>query len=161
MLQLDRALPTEPDCRNVVEEDAPALGALMLAAYRDTVDYEGETLTDAVAEVRKTLAGGYGPFLSNCSFLAERAGGPVAACLVTLGDDGRTPLLAFSITHPGFQRQGLAGRLIGNAAKALIERGFTELALVVTGTNEPARRLYEKLGFRSAGGPLGPPAGQA
>jgi hypothetical protein len=36
--------------------DHPALAELMLEAYRDTIDDEGETLTEAVDEVRRYLA---------------------------------------------------------------------------------------------------------
>ena len=45
----------------------------MLAAYRGTVDDEGESEADAVAEVERTLRGGYGPLLDEGSFVAEEA----------------------------------------------------------------------------------------
>jgi hypothetical protein len=42
--------------RAIQPSDASALGALMLPAYRGTVD-EGESEADAIAEVERTLAG--------------------------------------------------------------------------------------------------------
>jgi hypothetical protein len=43
--------------RPIEGSDVLALGALMLADHRNTVDDEGETEADAVAEVEATLAG--------------------------------------------------------------------------------------------------------
>jgi hypothetical protein len=52
--------PTDIACRTVAPSDQEALAALMLDAYRGTVDYEGETLEDAFREIGHTLSGSYG-----------------------------------------------------------------------------------------------------
>ncbi len=84
-LMLERQEPAGTwDCRSVTEADIPALGRLMLDAYRGTVDYEGETIEDAVKEVAKTLRGGYGRFLPDCSLAIETNGVMSSACLITL-----------------------------------------------------------------------------
>ena len=44
----------------------------MLDAYRGTIDDEGETLEDALAEVDRTFAGEYGEFLGAFSRVIER-----------------------------------------------------------------------------------------
>lgn len=126
-------------------KDEPALGPLMLRAYRGTVDDEGETVEDAVAEVRKTLAGDYGDFLPACSMVAERDGHVVSATLVTrlLGQ----PFVAFTFTDPTRRCQGLAGACIRAAMAALQARGERELGLMVTLANTPAVSLYTRLGF--------------
>ena len=67
--------------RPIERSDVPAVGALMLAAYRGTVDDEGKTEADAVAEVERTMDGEYGRYLSDCSFVVEDAGRPVGASL--------------------------------------------------------------------------------
>ena len=144
--------------RNIREDDIPALGELMLAAYRGTIDDEGETLEDAVAEIRGTLDGQYGPLLKDCSFAVEQGDGLVAACLITWSDVLRAPFLAYSITHPDHQSRGLGAFLIKMSVNALAARGHRELHLVVTEGNQPAQYLYEKIGFQACGqrhpGPL-------
>lgn len=126
-------------------DDAAALGALMHAAYAGTVDDEGETEAQAVDEVRKTFAGTYGPYDETRSSLVERDGLPVSACLVTYWQ-GR-PFVAFSLTHPARQRQGLARAGLQHAMHALQANGEVELRLAVTLANTPAVTLYRRLGF--------------
>jgi ribosomal protein S18 acetylase RimI-like enzyme len=137
--------------RNIRDDDMPDLSRLMLDAYRGTIDYEGETLDDAAAEIRGTLGGQYGPFLRDCSFAVEESDELVAACLVTWSDILKAPFLAYSITRPDRQSQGLAAFLIKTSVNALLARGHRELHLVVTEGNAPAQHLYEKLGFRACG----------
>jgi len=132
--------------RPIDRSDVPALGALMLAAYRETVDDEGETEADAVAEVERTLAGEYGPFLADCSIAVDddaRIGG---ASLVTLWD-GR-PILAHLVVHPEAKRRGLGTFLMATSGNALVRAGYAHVDLFVTEENEPAVSLYRKLGFR-------------
>jgi len=52
------------------------VGRVLLAAYRNTVDDEGEDESDAIGEVEQTVEGQYGPFLPEASFVAED-GGPI------------------------------------------------------------------------------------
>jgi GNAT superfamily N-acetyltransferase len=134
--------------RSVECSDAPALGTLMYAAYKGTIDDEGETEADAQHEVGATLSGQYGPLLGDCSFLIEDQPGGRALCatLVTQWRDG--PLLAFVMTRPDAKRQGMATCLIQRSANALLARGERELYLAVTEGNIPALRVYERLGFR-------------
>jgi len=75
MLSLTGELPAAGTCgRAVVPADKEALAVLMLDAYRDTVDYNNETLADAVSEIEHTLSGSYGRFLAGCSFVAAGEG---------------------------------------------------------------------------------------
>ena len=62
------------NARPVTKSDATLLGALMYDAYHDTIDDEGETPTEAMAEIEGTLNGKYGPLLDTCSLLVEEAG---------------------------------------------------------------------------------------
>lgn len=49
--------------------------------------------------------------------------------------------------HPSARRRGVAAALLDAAADQAGERGARKLTLRVLGSNEPAIRLYEKLGF--------------
>jgi GNAT superfamily N-acetyltransferase len=82
----------------------------LLAAYRGTVHDEGETQSDAVAEVERTIDGASGPFLLKESFVVENGRRSVGASVVTL--DESLPLLAHVVVHPDLLRQGIASLLI-------------------------------------------------
>jgi ribosomal protein S18 acetylase RimI-like enzyme len=144
-------IQTHFDSRHIAPDDIPALGELMLQAYRGTLDDEGETLDDAVAEIRGTLGGQYGPFLRDCSFTVEENGNLAAACLVTWSEVLKAPFLGYCITRPDHQNRGLGAFLVKTSINALLTRGHRDLYLVVTEGNAPALHLYEKMGFRACG----------
>lgn len=148
------ANPLHPAARHLSAQDALALAHLMESAYKDAIDYDGETLADCIQEMESTLGGKYGPLLDFASaavFTQDRA---VAACLITLWK-GR-PLLTYSMTAPDARRQGLAESLIKTAIHALAAQGYADLHLVVTNGNTPAEALYRRLGFSALA--EGPPA---
>lgn len=135
-------------CRNISEKDIDSLGVLMLESYRCTIDYDGENLEDANSEIQSTLNGKYGPLLEQCSFLKEKNGQILSACIVTWSEDVKLPLLAFSMTHPDSKNKGIATFLLKKSINALLAQGYKELYLVVTKNNIAAHHLYEKIGFR-------------
>ena len=53
--------------------------------------------------------------------------------------------------HPDHRRKGLAEALVMELEKALKDLGSHSLTLEVRESNEPARKLYEKLGFVQVG----------
>jgi GNAT superfamily N-acetyltransferase len=142
-------VPTEPRARAPTPADQAALAELMLAAYRGTVDDEGETLEDAMVVMQQWADGDFGQPMWAVSEVVERhAEGHsplVAATLVTLWQD--LPLVAFVMTHPAWQRQGLARAGLQRAMQRLSAGDETVLRLVVTASNAPAMALYEQLGF--------------
>lgn len=150
------SLPTVPhlhdvDIREVRATDALAVGRMMWAAFRGSSDDEFDTVADAEAEVFQTLDGKWGPFLAEASLVAVLASEVVSAVLLVLDDaHDRAPLLAFAVTAPERQGQGLGGWLIENAVRSLDALGITELHLAVAPMNR-ALRLYERLGFAEVG----------
>jgi GNAT superfamily N-acetyltransferase len=139
-----RALPAGLVERCVVPGDGPALGRLMVDAYRGTVEDHGEDETWHRAEAAKTLEGYFGAVVWHASLVAIDAGNLAGACLVT--DDGLCLLLAFAVVAPCWQGRGVGTALIVRSAQALLAAGHREWTLAVTAGN-PARRLYERLGF--------------
>lgn len=131
--------------RSLLLEDATSLGRLMFEAYSGTVDDEGECLEDAIDEANGTLGGKYGEMIWGSSFVIDDGQDLLSACVVTLFE--HEPLLAFSVTHPCFQRQGMAEFLIKAASINLLSLGYTKLNLYVTLANTPALSLYKKLRF--------------
>lgn len=127
----------------------------MLAAYRGTVDDEGESEADAVAEVERTMGGEYGPLLDDCSFVVEDRERIVGASMATLFESD--PFLTYLIVDPEMQRRGIGTFLVAATGNALLSAGHARLDLFVTEENEPAVNLYRKLGFEVVDRVMGPP----
>ncbi|MBE6924149.1 MAG: ribosomal-protein-alanine N-acetyltransferase [Ruminococcaceae bacterium] len=53
--------------------------------------------------------------------------------------------------HPDFRRRGIAEALVMALSDRLKEKGSVKLTLEVRASNEPAKALYEKLGFVQVG----------
>ena len=53
--------------------------------------------------------------------------------------------------HPDCRRRGIAEALVNALCKALKERGSVSLTLEVRASNDPAKALYDKLGFEQVG----------
>lgn len=140
--------PPLPGARPLVAADRVALARLFLDAYRGTVDDEGETEVEALAVVDATLAGASGPFDTERSEVVEREGSLLSATLLTRWEG--SPFVAFSLTHPSAQRQGLARLGLLRAMARFAAAGESRLTLFVTATNDRAVALYESLGFLDA-----------
>lgn len=94
------------------------------------------------------LAGQIGRFLPEASFAVLAPEGSVAGFLLTIEESPRVGLFADLAVHPAHRRRGLARGLLTQGLRALLALGHGEAGLWVTATNEPARNLYERLGFR-------------
>ena len=136
------------ECRTVRESDREDLAILLYAAFRGTIDAEGETFADALAEIDRTFAGDYGELLFDCSYVIEHGEFLASACLIGRSGPNDVPLVVFSMTRPDAQRQGLARFLLQRSIDVLLDRGHERLTLIFTEGNAPAQRLYTSLGFR-------------
>ncbi|MBA4177782.1 MAG: hypothetical protein C0505_14685 [Leptothrix sp. (in: Bacteria)] len=141
-----RPVADDAGARPPTPADAAALGALLLDAYRGTLDDEGETPEDARRIVREIFAGAAGTMMWRVSEVTEREGRIVAAALVTLWQD--LPLLAQVVTAPDWQRRGLARAGVQRVINRLAAGDETVVRLVVTQGNAQAEALYESLGFK-------------
>lgn len=127
--------------RNPVPADLVPLAQLMLDAYTDTVDYEGESLQEAIDEVTAWFADT--PMLES-SFLHQNGDSILSAVLVSMIDDG--PFVGYVITDPQHKKQGLATRVTLAALEALRSGGFPRVVLYITQGNTPSERLFRGLG---------------
>ena len=148
-LNLEKLFPVTPTFmittfRPVTREDSQNLGELFHKAYGGTVDDEGETELDALHEVAETFGGKYGNFSWTASLVSEIDKSLVSSSLVTLLRG--IPLLAFTVTLPQYQNNGIGSHIISQSAELLRDEGYYELRLVVTRSN-PAINLYRSLGF--------------
>jgi len=139
----------DSDLKIIQLEDAADLARLMDVAYQGTIDHEGETIQECEAEMLSTMSGKYGPFVQKASCVIFKDNKAVSACLITIWKD--QPLIAFAMTDPDYQGQGLAKHLILKALDQLAKESYESLYLVVTDGNEAAQSLYYKMGFKELG----------
>ncbi len=131
--------------RKVNDSDFAELAELMVEAYRGTVDDEGGDLKDALGELRRTAKGHYGEPMRDAWLALLGEDGSIESAIVVTEWRHR-PFVAFLFTHPRFKGKGHATALLKTAASVLANAGEKDLSLIVTRSN-PARELYESLGF--------------
>jgi ribosomal protein S18 acetylase RimI-like enzyme len=115
----------------------------MLDAYRGTIDYEDETIVEALAEIDAWLASPE-PLLDR-SLVAIEAGGIVGAALMSRVDG--MAFMAYLYTDPAWKRRRIAEGLVRAVMSSLAAAGEDRIHLWVTTGNTPAERVYERLGF--------------
>ena len=144
----DAAVPEGLSLRTPGAGDLSALAELMLEAYRDTIDYAGETIVEATDEIRRYLGGDAvnRPLLEPSVVLTD--GTTLAsACLVACWTSRDCPLVSYVITHPLWKRRGLAKRLVAESLSRLATDGHSEVRAMITKGNLPSERLFVSLGF--------------
>ena len=142
--EIDLAKITEPsalDPRPVTHDDLDALARLMLDAYVGTIDYEGETLDDAVVEVRSFFD--RDPLLDH-SYAIEAGAGLASAALVSRVDGG--PFIGYVMTSPAHKRTGLATSVAHRALWTLAQEGHPTVAFYITDGNVPSEALFARFG---------------
>ncbi len=135
--------------RSVQIADASLLAELMLDAYRGTIDDDGETFDDALAEVNAFFAGERGgqPWLM-MSYLALVDTHVVGACLTGEWRERQLPIIAYVMTSANWKKQGIGRQLVGQVLKVLNENGYPEVRAVITEGNKPSENLFLQIGFQ-------------
>lgn len=139
---IDSEGDVDPSTRSVRPDDADGLAHLMVDAYRGTIDYDGETIEDARAEV--------GSFFSHPganlvhSKLAEPDGSLRSACLVStaLGK----PFVAYVMTHPQSKGKGVGTSVLRCSLRSLKQAGFHEVGAFITDGNVPSESMFRRVG---------------
>jgi RimJ/RimL family protein N-acetyltransferase len=130
-------------------EDINALAELMIEAYRGTIDYDGETLEDAVGEVRAYLSGERGgqPMLNESRLIfADTL--LVGACLTADWQERQSPLIAYVMTRAEWKNRGIGKQLLRAVLQTLYKQSHTEVRAVITEGNYPSERLFGGMGFQ-------------
>jgi GNAT superfamily N-acetyltransferase len=129
-----------------------SFATLMLDAYRDTIDYEGESFEDTVEELRNTFSGQYGKVILSASGAIltdereEDANTNVPAAAIIVTEYHGAPFIAYVFTSPDHQRKGYATQLLERACTLLVEEGHDCVELAVT-EGSSGENLYRHLGF--------------
>jgi ribosomal-protein-alanine N-acetyltransferase len=94
--------------------------------------------------------------------VASELNNPLSLWLVALEDGGvvgyvgsqtvmdETDMMNVAV-HPDHRRKGIGQQLIDELVRRLEKQGSVSLTLEVRAYNEPAKQMYEKLGFAIAG----------
>lgn len=147
-------LPVVPDSsakiswRNPSVEDKQALAQLMFASYKGTIDYDGETLSDALKEIESFLSGVPNQDWLGYSWLAFSESELTAACLIGFWPERDAPLIAFIMTAPRWKGKHLATAALLRSLQKLAANQYAEVRAVITEDNEPSERLFTRTGFR-------------
>jgi RimJ/RimL family protein N-acetyltransferase len=86
----------------------------------------------------------------SATFIARTDAGPVGICGGLPPRDGTTELVAMWV-DPAARGSGVAAKLAAAVTEWAAEQAAERIHLWVTGTNQRARRLYERLGFALTG----------
>ncbi|MFJ9968343.1 GNAT family N-acetyltransferase [Streptomyces avermitilis] len=130
------------------DRDASDLFPSWRAAFPpEHVDHYNVSDEEALtAELVPLLAGKVlGPVMPCSSLLVDAADHVIAGVIVTNRDG--LPWIADVFRRPGARHAGLGAQLLRCVVADATAHGLTEIALVVSDAN-PARRVYEKLGFQ-------------
>jgi ribosomal protein S18 acetylase RimI-like enzyme len=131
------------EIRALIPTDRQALARLMLDAYLETIDYEGETLTEAIEEVDSWLAGT--PMLDH-SYAAVDDGRLVSAVLFMVVDGA--PLIRSAMTDPDHKGQRIGRAVTRAALESLRATDYPFAALYITKGNTPSERMFASLGAK-------------
>ena len=114
----------------------------MLDAYRDTIDFDGETIVEARSEV----AGWYDrhTFLDP-SVVAVDAEKIVSASL--LSKPGDVPIVGYVMTAAQSKNRGLGSLVVGESLRALQAAGYTHVEAWITKGNIPSEAIFRRAGF--------------
>lgn len=128
-----------------VDAQRDVLAELMLDAYRNTIDDEGEELSDACDAMDHYLASIVLPY----SFVALDGGIPVAFAFVVVVSD--VPYIDPVVVAAARKRQGLGAAIVGQCLRSLVDAGNSVVGATITDGNVASERLFLGLGFSRCG----------
>ena len=144
------------DVRHINEREWPLLADFLYEAIYVPQDFAGEVPRSVIYDDPKCRAAfeGFGTLPDDRAVVATVGGEVVGACWVRTTDeyghiDDETPSFSISIRKP-FRSQGIGGAMMRAMLDELRAGGYTRASLSVQKEN-PALRLYERMGFRIVG----------
>ncbi|MBC2458784.1 GNAT family N-acetyltransferase [Clostridium beijerinckii] len=126
-------------------DDIDGLSVSMLDAFKDTVDFNGETIEELNKEICSIVESTFGTFISDASFQIKQNGEIAAVILISLFKG--KPFVSELFTVKKYLKQGMASNLLKNSINVLGNLGYDDLILYVHPKNAAAVNLYKKIGF--------------
>jgi RimJ/RimL family protein N-acetyltransferase len=129
--------------------DLRKLAELMLEAYRNTIDYEGEGVAEAIAEVEGYFSHeAENPAIAHHSVALASGDAIACACMIKLWRRRGVPLVGYVMCHPDRKHRGLATLALHEAIGNLQRAGFGEVRAIITEGNAPSEALFARAGFQ-------------
>ena len=122
-------------------EDSEVLAELMLDAYRDTIDYDDETMVEAREEVQGFLADD--PDLDN-SRVAIADGRVVSACLVTTWKEHS--FVSYVMTGAEHKGKGFGTATLRASLRSLEGAVHATVGAFITEGNTPSEAMFHRVG---------------
>lgn len=142
--------------RHMKPDERPLLEDFLYEAIYVPEGFEGEVPRSVIYDDPKCRAAfeGFGGLPDDRALVAEADGRVVGACWVRTTDeyghiDDATPSFSISLYEP-HRGQGIGGAMMRQMLRELRDAGYARASLSVQKEN-PALRLYERLGFRIIG----------
>lgn len=117
----------------------------MFEAFKDTVDYNGETLKELKKELQSVVESTFGIFIPEASFQIKHNGEVAAVILISFYNGN--PFVSELFTNKNYLKRGMASALMKKSINILLDLGYHDLVLYVHPKNEGAINLYKKIGF--------------
>ena len=133
------------EMRHPVVADRDVLAALLLDAYRNTIDDEGEDIDDAYTAIDQYLARIERPY----SFVAFEQDIVVAFSFVVVLN--QIHYVDPVVVAPPSKRRGLGRETVQVCLGSLAAAGITEVGAAITDGNIASERLFVGLGFSRHG----------
>ena len=138
----------EADWRNPSPADHKILAELMLDSYRDTIDYDGETIADAMNEVGSYFSGlPEDSAWLDSSWLGFMQNSLVCASLVGFWKDRNSPIISYVMTASQWKGKHLATSGVARSLYSLAESNHTKVYAVITEGNIPSEHVFRQIGF--------------
>ncbi len=144
------------EVRHIRQDEWPLLEDFLYEAIFVPEGFEGEVPRSVIYDDPKCRAAylGFGTLPDDRAVVAEVGGGVVGACWVRTTDeygriDDATPSFSISLYKP-YRGQGIGTALMRALLGELRDAGYIRASLSVQKEN-PALRLYERMGFRIVG----------
>lgn len=133
---------------NPTAADKQILAELMLASYLGTIDYDGETVEDALKEVESYFSERSDQTWLGYSWLAFLENELAAACLVEFWQERNVPLIAYIMTEPRWKGKHLATAALIRSLQTLADKKYIEARAVITEDNVPSEKIFTRIGFK-------------
>jgi predicted GNAT family acetyltransferase len=92
-------------------------------------------------------------------FLIEDSEGRIASCALSSAEGGGAAMIGGVATLPLYRGRGLSALCVGALCEHLFRAGISTISLFYLWNNDPAGRVYDKLGFAYSGDWLLVPVG--
>ena len=129
----------------ISSDDIHELSVSMLEAFKDTMDFDGETLEELNEEIYSIIESTFGTFISDASFQVKQNGEIASVILISLYKD--KPFISELFTAKKYLKLGMASNLLKKSINTLLNLGYKDLVLYVHPENVEAINLYKKIGF--------------